>query len=78
MTQTEIAARLRMASAEMNALAALTEDTDWPDEVVPAFVVNFVFDQNMFPRLLKVGQAYTKTGLVQPDSQQGNLGKPRT
>ncbi len=64
MTLTQSAARLRMASAEMNALAALTEDTDWPDEIVPAFVVNFVFDQNMFPRLLKVGQASTKTGLV--------------
>ncbi len=58
MTLTEIAARLRMASAEMNTLAALTEDMDWPDEIVPAFILNFVLDQNMFPRLLKAGQTY--------------------
>ncbi len=61
MTLTEIAARLRMASAEMNALAALTEDTNWPDEIVPAFVINFVFDEKMFPTLLRVGQAYAQS-----------------
>jgi hypothetical protein len=52
---TDIAARLRMASAEMNALAALTEDTDWPDEFVPAFILNFVLDGGMFPALLRAG-----------------------
>ncbi len=69
MTLTQIADRLRTASAEMNALAALTQDTDWPDEVVPAFVVNFVFDQEMFPRLLR-------SGVMQPDSQQVKITTP--
>lgn len=55
MTLTDIVARLRMASAEMNALAALTNDDDYADEMVPAFVINFIFDTNMFPKLLKEG-----------------------
>jgi hypothetical protein len=42
-----------MASAEMNALAALTEETDLPDEIVPTFIVNFVVDENVFPTLLR-------------------------
>ncbi len=63
MKLTQIAARLRMASAEMNTLAALTEDTDWPDEFVPAFILNFVLDQNMFPTLLRGGVAPAPDGL---------------
>jgi hypothetical protein len=51
----DIAARLRMASAEMNALAALTEDTDWADEFVPQFILHFVLDQTFFPTLLREG-----------------------
>jgi len=53
MKLTDIAARLRMASAEMSALAALTEDEDIPDKFVPAFTQNFIFDLNMFPTLLR-------------------------
>ena len=55
MTLTQIAARLRMASAEMNALAALTYDDDYPSYMVPAFVINFIFDETMFPTLLRAG-----------------------
>lgn len=44
-----------MASAEMDALAALTENTDWPDEFVPSFILNFVLDEKMFPTLLREG-----------------------
>lgn len=55
MTLTQIAARLRMASAEMNTLAALTHDDDYPNDMVPAFVINFIFDETMFSTLLRAG-----------------------
>jgi hypothetical protein len=46
---------LRIASAEMNALAALTHDDDYPNYLIPAFVISFIFDETMFPALLRAG-----------------------
>jgi hypothetical protein len=48
MKLTAIAARLRMASAELDALATLGQNLDLPDYVVPAFIINFVTDERMF------------------------------
>jgi hypothetical protein len=55
MTLTQMAARLRKASAEMNTLAALTNDDDYPSYMIPAFLINFIFDETMFPKLLRAG-----------------------
>ncbi len=51
---TTIAAKLRMTASEMEALAALGDDLDYPVESVPPFIINWITDPNMFSTLLKV------------------------
>ena len=53
MKLTTIAAKLRMTAAEMEALAALGDDLDYPVESVPPFIISWVTDPNMFSTLLK-------------------------
>jgi hypothetical protein len=48
MKLTTIAAKLRMTAAEKEALAALAEDMDYAVEFVPAFIINWMADPNMF------------------------------
>ena len=58
MKLTTIAAKLRMTAAEIEAVAALGEDTDWPDEFVLHFILNFVLDERMFSTLLREGARF--------------------
>ncbi len=53
MKLTTIAAKLRMTAAEMEAVAALGEDLDYPVEFVPSFIRSWVTDPNMFSTLLR-------------------------
>jgi hypothetical protein len=48
-----IAAKLRMTAAEMEALAALGENLDYPDEFVRSFIVSWLTDPSMFSTLLR-------------------------
>jgi len=48
-----IAAKLRMTAAEMETVAALGQDLDYSVEFVPAFIINWVTDPNMFSTLLR-------------------------
>jgi hypothetical protein len=47
---TAIAAKLRVTAAEMEAVAALGEDMDYPVEFVPSFILNWVTDPVCFWR----------------------------
>ena len=53
MKLTTIAAKLRMAAAEMDTVAALGDDLDYPVESVPPFIINWITDRNMFSTLLR-------------------------
>ncbi len=53
MKLTTIAAKLRMTAAEMETLAALGDDLDYPVESVPPFIISWVTDPNMFSTLLR-------------------------
>ncbi len=66
MKLTTIAAKLRMTAAEMEALAALGEDMDYPNEMVPPFIISWVTDANMFSTLLRA-QATDKSSPVRSD-----------
>jgi hypothetical protein len=49
----KLTAKLRMTAAEMEALAALAEDLDYPDEFVLPFIKSWLTDPNMFSTLLR-------------------------
>ncbi len=53
MKLTTIAAKLRMTAAEMETLAALGDDLDYPVESVPPFIISWVTDPSMFSTLLR-------------------------
>ena len=66
MKLTTIAAKLRMTAAEMEALAALEEDMDYPNEMVPPFIISWLTDPSMFSTLLRA-QATDKSLPVRSD-----------
>jgi hypothetical protein len=53
MKLTAIASILRMTAAEMEALAALGEDMDYPNEMVPPFIISWLTDPSMLSTLLR-------------------------
>jgi hypothetical protein len=53
MKLTTIAAKLRMTATEMDTVAALGDDLDYPVESVPPFIISWVTDPSMFSTLLK-------------------------
>jgi hypothetical protein len=53
MKLTTIAAKLRMTAAEMDVIAALDGDMDYPNEMVPSFIISWLTDPSMFSTLLK-------------------------
>ena len=66
MKHTAIAAKLRVTATEMEAVAALGEDIDYPVEFVPSFIVNWVANPSMFSALL-IAQAIDKSLPVRSD-----------
>jgi len=53
MKLTTIAAKLRMTAAEMEAVAALGDNLDYPNEMVPPFIISWLTDPSMFSTLLR-------------------------
>jgi hypothetical protein len=51
MKLTTIAAKLRMTAAEMETLAALGADMDYPDKFVLSFINSWLTDPSMFSTL---------------------------
>jgi hypothetical protein len=51
MKLTTIAAKLRMTAAEMEALATLGDNLDYPDEFVRSFIISWLTDPSMFSTL---------------------------
>jgi hypothetical protein len=56
MTLTAIAARLRKVAADMELLAAKGADLDFPDELVPPFIVNAFTDDQTLESLERTGR----------------------
>jgi hypothetical protein len=69
MKLTTIAAKLRMTAAEMETLAALGDDLDYPVESVPPFIISWVTDPSMFSTLLKA-QAIDKSLPLRSDERR--------
>ncbi len=53
MKLTKIAGKLRMTAAEMDAVAALGDDMDYPVEFVPSFIISWRTNPSMFSTLLR-------------------------
>jgi hypothetical protein len=53
MKLTTIAAKLRLAAAEMEAVAALGDNLDYPDAFVRSFIISRLTDPGMFSTLLR-------------------------
>jgi hypothetical protein len=52
MKLTPIAAKLLMTAAEMDVLAALGDNLDYPNEMVPPFIISWLTNPSMFSTLL--------------------------